>query len=115
MPHNTKEAGEEKGFAADLKYSAKAGAIDDEPLHRVLHGHEVVEVSEHFYFHRGDLHLLAFVRYRLASRDLPQRRFNLSKQVDIQTTPSAVPVNWALQAPVWRVPRRRESAEEPCA
>jgi hypothetical protein len=42
----------------DLSYSAKKGGIDDEPLQRLLQGHAVVRVSEHFYSHEGAPHLL---------------------------------------------------------
>lgn len=51
----------------DLRYSAPLGGIDDEPLQRALHGHEALEVREHFYLHDGVPHLLVTVLYRLAS------------------------------------------------
>ena len=51
----------------DLKYSKIQGGIDDEPLQRLLHGHEVLSRGERLYFHDGVAHLLVSVLYRLAS------------------------------------------------
>jgi hypothetical protein len=42
----------------DLKYSKIQGGIDDEPLQRLLHGHEVLSRGERLYFHDGVAHLL---------------------------------------------------------
>jgi superfamily II DNA helicase RecQ len=54
----------------DLRYSKIRGGIDDEPLQRLLHGHEVVGRAERLYHHDGEPHLLVSVLYRLAA--LPQ-------------------------------------------
>ena len=51
----------------DLSYSKLKSGIDDEPLQRLLHGHEVVSRQERFYFHDGLPHLLVSVLYRLAT------------------------------------------------
>jgi hypothetical protein len=40
----------------DLGYSKIKSGIDDEPLQRLLHGHEVVSRRERFYFHDGVPH-----------------------------------------------------------
>ena len=37
----------------DLSYSKLKNGIDDEPLQRLLHGHEVVSRQERFHFHDG--------------------------------------------------------------
>jgi len=58
----------------DLCYSPKRGAIDDEPLQRLLHGHEVVQISERFYRHDGVPHLVVGVRYRLAPAVVPPKQ-----------------------------------------
>ena len=52
----------------DLSYSKLKNGIDDEPLQRLLHGHEVVSRQERFYFHDGLPHLVVSVLYRLANR-----------------------------------------------
>ena len=51
----------------DLSYSKLKSGIDDEPLQRLLHGHEVVSRQERFYFHDGLPHLVVSVLYRLAT------------------------------------------------
>ena len=55
----------------DLGYSKLKGSIDDEPLQRLLHGHEVVSRRERLYFHDGLPHLVVSVLYRLAA--LPEQ------------------------------------------
>ena len=51
----------------DLGYSKLKSGIDDEPLQRLLHGHEVVSRQERFYVHDGLPHLVVSVLYRLAT------------------------------------------------
>ena len=51
----------------DLGYSKLKSGIDDEPLQRLLHGHEVVSRQERFYLHDGLPHLVVSVLYRLAT------------------------------------------------
>ena len=51
----------------DLGYCKLKSGIDDEPLKRLLHGHEVVSSTEHLYHHDGVPHLLVSVHYRLAT------------------------------------------------
>ena len=51
----------------DLSYSKLKSGIDDEPLQRLLHGHEVVSRQERFYFHDGLPHLVVSVLFRLGS------------------------------------------------
>ncbi len=51
----------------DLGYSKLKSGIDDEPLQRLLHGHEVVSRQERFYVHDGLPHLVVSVLYRLGS------------------------------------------------
>ena len=51
----------------DLSFSPRTRGIDDEPLQRLLHGHEAVSITEHFYSHEGTPHLLVGVAYRLAA------------------------------------------------
>jgi len=51
----------------DLGYSKLKRGIDDEPLQRLLYGHEVVCRQEHFYVHDGLPHLVVSVLYRLAT------------------------------------------------
>ncbi|MBI3273170.1 MAG: hypothetical protein HYZ53_29540 [Planctomycetes bacterium] len=46
----------------DLRYCEKKQTIDDEPLQRLLHGHETVEITQQFYRHEG-------VPHRLDTRD----------------------------------------------
>ena len=36
----------------DLEFSRTKGRIDDEPLQRLLHGHEVVHLRDRLYFWR---------------------------------------------------------------
>ena len=57
----------------DLRYSRARGGIDDEPLQRLLHGHEVVSRTERLYHHDGEPHLLVSVLYRLAALATPPR------------------------------------------
>jgi len=58
----------------DLAYSPRRGAIDDEPLQRILHGHRVIESAERFYEQDGLPHLLVSVRYELARSGGPGAR-----------------------------------------
>jgi len=51
----------------DLRFSKRLGGIDDEPLQRLLHGHEVVSRTERLYHHDGEPHLLVSLLYRLAT------------------------------------------------
>ena len=51
----------------NLRYSKHLGGIDEEPLQRLLHGHEVVSRTERLYHHDGVPHLLVSVLYRLAT------------------------------------------------
>ena len=51
----------------DLSDSKLKSGIDDEPLQRLLHGHEVVSRQERFYVHDGLPHLVVSVLYRLAT------------------------------------------------
>ncbi len=55
----------------DLEFSRAKGRIDDEPLQRLLHGHEVVHLRDCLYFHQGVPHLLVSVTYRLAALPAP--------------------------------------------
>ncbi|MBI3267480.1 MAG: HRDC domain-containing protein [Planctomycetes bacterium] len=50
----------------DLRYCEKKQPIDDEPLQRLLHGHETVAITQQFYRHEGVPHVLVGVQYRLA-------------------------------------------------
>ncbi len=56
----------------DLEFSRAKGRIDDEPLQRLLHGHEVVHLRDRLYFHQGVPHLLVSVTYRLAALPAPR-------------------------------------------
>jgi superfamily II DNA helicase RecQ len=69
----------------DLRYSKVKGEIDDEPLQRLLHGHEVVGRTERLYHHEGEPHLLVSVLYRLAALprfERPGRAGDEGRQVD---------------------------------
>ncbi|GEM_PF-3324338 len=63
----------------DLRYSRKKQGIDDEPLQRLLHGHEIISTADHFYVHEGEPHLLVCVAYRLGNLDDPQRKDNVKR------------------------------------
>lgn len=80
--------------ALDLSYSARRGRIDDEPLQRLLHGHEVVWARERLYFHEGLPHLLVTVVYRLAA--LPQTP---PGGPDARRDPRAAPASSPASAP----------------
>ena len=54
----------------DLRFSRRLGGIDDEPLQRLLHGHELVARTERLYHHDGLPHLLVSVLYRPAALGL---------------------------------------------
>ena len=58
----------------DLRFSRRLGGIDDEPLQRLLHGHELVARTERLYHHDGLPHLLVSVLYRLATLPEPARQ-----------------------------------------
>jgi superfamily II DNA helicase RecQ len=49
----------------DLRFCPKRGVIDDEPLQRLLHGHRVLSVREHFYTHDDIPHVVLAVSFAL--------------------------------------------------
>ena len=82
----------------DLAYSSARGRIDDEPLQRLLHGHEVVRLREWLYVQDGIPHLVVSVLYRLAALG-PSRSIPASSQPHATSTAESRDPGARPQAP----------------
>ena len=110
--------------ALDLVFSPPLGRIDDEPLQRLLHGHRVVAVREHFYTHNGLPHLMVGVTYEFAalekatSKDTQRRKPSPAKTCPQESgdwgqilQPEAEPLFQTLRA--WRTSLARQQGAPP--
>jgi hypothetical protein len=70
----------------DLRFSKRLGGIDDEPLQRLLHGHEIVARTERLYHHDGEPHLLVSLLYRLAALPAAPRNGNANAAKSTEPT-----------------------------
>jgi hypothetical protein len=84
----------------DLPFSKARGGLDDDPLQRLLHGHEVVRVRERLYFLDGLPHLIVTVAYRLATLAGPRSGPDASCAQARRRSPGRRP---------WRSPSSRQS------
>ena len=92
----------------DLSDSKLKSGIDDEPLQRLLYGHEVVSRRERFYFHDGLPHLVVSVLYRLATLPGSQQQGKARSDGQASACPSVSPRKETKED--WRELLREEDA-----